>query len=83
MEKKEKLTKECEICKLDANCLCYKCNNYYCEKCFKVIHDRKKNPEHKKEMIDYFIPIDLKCPNHIQFPMYLFCIDEKGKSEFY
>ena len=33
---------------------------------------------HKKENIDPFIPIELKCPIHPQNPMNLFCVDEKG-----
>ena len=74
-----KLIKLCEICKSNATCLCFKCNSYFCEKCYKIIHQIKKDPEHKKESIDPFVPIDLKCPDHPQDRMSLFCIDEKGK----
>ena len=56
-----------------------KCKNYFCENCFKVIHQLKKYSEHKKENIDPFVPIYLKCPEHQEIPMNLFCIDEKGK----
>jgi len=39
----------------------------------------KKNQKnnHKKENIDYFVPIDTKCPDHPQNPINLFCVDEK------
>ena len=70
--------KECEMCDSSANCLCFKCNNYFCENCFKIIHDLKKNIGHKKENIDPFIPIELKCPIHLKNPLNLFCINEKG-----
>ena len=83
MEKVEKQYKECEICYSNATCLCFKCNNYFCERCYKVIHDIKNDPKHKKENIDPFIPIDLKCPNHPQDRMNLFCINEKGKYNYH
>ena len=73
------ILKKCEICNSDANCLCFKCNNYYCQNCYKIIHDLKKDPNHKKENIDPFVPIDLKCPEHPEHPMFFFIIDEKGK----
>ena len=38
------------------------------------------NKEHKKEIIDYFAPIELKCKKHPKNIMNLFCIDEKGNS---
>jgi len=79
-ELKSKNVKECEMCDSNATCLCFKCNNYFCEKCYKIIHDLKKNLSHKKEIIDPFIPIELKCPKHLQIPMNLFCINAKGKS---
>ena len=80
MEKKQKQIKECDICGADATCLCFKCINYFCERCYKLIHDLQKNSNHKKEMIDHFVPIDLKCPEHPTIPINLFCLDEKGKS---
>ena len=73
------ILKKCEICNSDANCLCFKCNNYYCQNCYKMIHDLKKDPNHKKESIDPFVPIDLKCPEHPEHPMFFFIIDKKGK----
>ena len=69
----------CEICKEDAKNLCLKCISYYCDSCYKFVHDKKANIEHKKEKIDYFVPFDTKCPDHPKNPINLFCIDEKGK----
>ena len=82
MEKVEKQFKICEICYSNATCLCFECNNYFCERCYKVIHDIKNDPKHKKENIDPFIPIELKCPIHLKNPMNLFCINEKGKKNY-
>ena len=41
--------------------------------------ENQKNITHKKEIIDPFIPMDLKCPDHPEHPVYLFCAEEKGK----
>ena len=68
----------CEICNTDATCLCFMCKNYFCERCYKLIHDIKNDPKHKKEKIDPYVPIDIKCPQHPDVPMNLFCVDEKG-----
>ena len=78
MEEKSNLIKKCEVCEEDATCLCFECLNYFCESCFKLIHDKKKT-RHKKEKIDPFIPIDFKCPEHPRIIMDLFCSEEKGK----
>ena len=78
MEKKIKLIKECEICGANATCLCYRCKEYFCDSCFKMNHDKLKS-NHKKEKIDIYIPIELKCQEHPDVPLNLFCIDEKGK----
>jgi len=76
----QKNIKLCEMCKdEEAATLCFDCHSYFCEACFKFIHDRKKNSNHRKQKIDLFIPIDTKCPDHEGSPMNLFCIDEKGK----
>ena len=77
--KKSKKKKECGICESDAAWLCFECNNYFCESCYKMIHDKIKSLNHKKENIDPFIPIDLKCPYHPKDRMSLFCIKEQGK----
>ena len=79
MDKKVSSLKKCDICESDATCLCFTCINYFCEKCFKLIHDLKKGNHHKKEPIDPFVPFDLRCPDHSTIPNELFCLDEKGK----
>jgi hypothetical protein len=71
--------KDCSICKSNATCLCFECNNYFCERCYKLIHDTKKDPQHKKENIDSFVPIDLYCPEHPKNRIDLFCLDDRGK----
>jgi len=76
----QKNIKQCETCKdEEASTLCLDCHSYFCEACFKYVHDRKKNKEHKKEKIDLFIPIDITCLDHERVPINLFCVDEKGK----
>jgi len=76
----QKNIKQCETCKdREATTLCYDCHSYFCEICFKFVHDIKKNSNHKKEKIDLFVPIDTMCPDHGRNEMNLFCIDEKGK----
>ena len=80
MEIIKKNSKQCEICKdEEATSLCLDCYNYFCEACFKFVHNRKKNSNHKKEKIDLFVPIDIMCPDNGRNSMNLFCIDEKGK----
>ena len=76
---KNKNKKVCELCNTKATCLCFKCYNYFCERCYKIIYDIKNNPEHKKEIIDQYVPINVKCPIHPQDRTNLFCIDDKGK----
>ena len=79
MEKVEKNFKKCDICKAkEAKSLCPQCFSYYCDKCFKVVHEEEINKEHKKEEIDYFVPIDKRCPEHEGDNISLFCINEKG-----
>ena len=73
--------KQCDICKVeDAKSLCPQCFSYYCDKCFKCVHEKEKNNEHKKEKVDLFVPIDTRCPEHNNIPINLFCIDEKGNN---
>ncbi len=74
--------KKCESCKIDANCLCFQCMSYFCDSCYKLTHDNEISKSHKKEKIDYYIPINLKCPVHKLHPLDLFCVDEKGKISF-
>ena len=79
MEKENNIIKKCKICGSEAKCLCFECNDYFCDKCYKFIHELKKDPLHKKENIDLFIPIDLKCPEHPKDRINLFCLDDKRK----
>ena len=80
MENKQKNYKQCDMCKVDeATSLCPQCFRYYCDGCYKQVHEKKENKEHKKEAIDYNVPIDTRCPEHDMVPTNLFCIDEKGK----
>ena len=74
----EKQFKDCDFCNTkNATCLCFKCYNYFCDNCFKIIHDLKKDKEHKKENLDIFVPIELKCQKHFPNLNNLFCLDEK------
>ena len=76
----QKNIKQCEICKNEeATILCFNCHNHFCEACFKFVHDKIKNRDHKNEKIDLFVPIDFTCPDHERIPLNLFCLDEKGK----
>ena len=77
------LSKKCDICHELAKYLCLKCNNYFCESCFKFVHDKPANRDNKKENIDPFVPIDTKCQLHPEYPLKLFCIDEKGKIYYF
>ena len=82
MEPTIKTEKQCELCGETAKNLCLNCNSYYCDSCYKFVHEKKKNLEHKKEAIDPFVPIDTKCSSHPNIPLNLFCIDEKGNIYF-
>ena len=78
MEIKSKLIKECETCGIVATCLCFICKEYFCDSCFKMIHDKKIKSNHKKEKMDTYIPIDLKCQDHPDIPLNLFYVEEKS-----
>ena len=79
MEFQQKNFKQCDMCKdAEATSLCPQCFSYYCDICFKSVHDREKNKTHNKEKIDHFVPIDTRCPEHQNIPINLFCIEEKG-----
>ena len=52
---------------------------YLCDSCFKFLHEKKENIGHKKEKIAPFISLDIKCREHPNVPMNLFCIDKKSK----
>ena len=69
--------KKCESCQIDATCLCYQCMSYLCDSCFKITHNNELKKSHKKDKIDYFAPIDIKCPLHKLYPNGLFCVNDK------
>ena len=80
MEKKNNLIKKCDICKEEeAKSLCFNCKQYFCESCYKFIHSKSANSQHKKENKDLYVPIELKCQEHPDIPLSLFCLNEKGK----
>ena len=79
MEKKPLNIKICEYCGANATCLCFECLEYYCDSCFKYIHDKKLKSQHKRENIDPYVPFDLKCPIHPNNSNNLFCSEEKSK----
>ena len=78
MEKKQLNMKLCEYCGSNSTCLCFECLEYFCDTCFKYIHEKRLKSQHKKENIDPYIPFDLKCPTHTKIANNLFCTDEKG-----
>ena len=75
----ESKLKKCEICQIDSTCLCFKCMSYFCDICFKSAHSNEERKYHKKDKIDNFAPIDIKCKSHKLYPMDLYCVNEKGK----
>ena len=80
MEINQKNFKQCDMCKdKEATSLCPQCFSYYCDVCHKAVHENTKNSQHKKEKIDYNVPIDTRCPDHSGNNINLFCLDEKGK----
>ena len=83
MEIKKYKEKTCELCGELAKSLCLKCNSYFCDSCYKFVHEKKKNNNHQKVDIDPFVPFDTKCPEHPNVPVNLFCIDDKGKLFIY
>ena len=76
----EKNNKECDFCGITATYLCFKCIHYFCDSCYIFMHYKQKNLNHKKEIIEPNIPIDLKCQYHPINPITLFCLDEKGNT---
>ena len=52
MEFKQKNYKQCDICKVDeASSLCPQCFNYYCDSCYKAVHDKGKNNVYQNSLI--------------------------------
>ena len=81
MEALNEKLKKCEICQEIATSICFKCNSYFCDSCSKFVHDKPINREHKKENIDPFVPIEIKCKIH-NVPLNLFCLEEKGNKYY-
>ena len=78
MEKIQKNFKQCDICKdKEATSLCSQCFSYFCDGCFKQVHENTKNSQHKKVKIDYNVPIDTRCPEHNAISINSLCTDEK------
>ena len=81
MEINQKNFKQCDICRgVEATSLCPQCFCYYCDECYKPVHNRINNKNHKKESIDFNVPIDTRCPDHPGNNINLFCLDEKGNN---
>ena len=72
-----------KICDLgqtnEATAICYECPSYFCNSCFNLIHNIKINSSHKKEEVDPFVSINVKCTEHPKIINNLFCIKEKSK----
>ena len=79
MDNNKKNIKLCEICEAYASSLCFQCKSYFCESCYKFIHEKKNNSQHIKENVDPYVPIDIKCPDHPLIVNNLFCVNENGK----
>ena len=79
MDKNSKFIKSCEYCGETSTCFCFECKELFCDSCFKCIHEKKLKSKHKKEIIDPYIPIELKCPDHPSNSNNIFCVEEKGK----
>ena len=52
--------------------------NFHSKKIIRSHYSKEQTQSHKKEKIDYYVPIDVRCPEHKLNPMNLFCVDEKG-----
>ena len=70
--------KICDLCGEVASSLCFKCVMYFCDSCYKIVHNMKISKQHKKEKIDYFVPMDIKCQEHPNDRINLFCVDDNG-----
>ena len=79
MENKEMIAILCEICGEIAVNLCFQCVMNLCDSCFKLVHDKNKNKNHNKELIEDCDPISLKCKEHPKDRISLFFNDDKGK----
>ena len=69
--------KKCDICKKDATSLCSTCKHYFCDSCFKKAHSAEKTKSHKKEKIDYYVPMNER-GLHNEICNMNGCVDEKS-----
>ena len=83
MEESNNLIKHCEICNSEAKSECFNCFSYFCESCYKFVHEKSFNSNHKKEEIDYLVPIDLKCPEHPKNIINYFVLKKKAINYYY
>ena len=83
MEDKRKNIKVCEICKNDANCLCFQCISYFCDSCYKFVHDKKTNEQHKKENIDSYFQLKQNVLIILKIELIYFVLMKKVKISFY
>jgi len=77
------IIKKCNLCLLEASSICFKCKKYFCDNCYKIIHEIKKNNEHEKTKINPYLSIDFFCQNHPEYPLELFCLNDGGKDIIY
>jgi len=80
----ENLTKlkKCNLCNSDSFWICFQCKKYYCDKCWKIIHEIKKEKAHEKTKINPYLSLDFFCSNHQEYPLELFCLNDKGNFNF-
>lgn len=74
--------KKCDSCISESFWICFQCKKYYCDKCYKIIHDLKSDNPHEKTKINPYLSIDFFCPNHQEYPLELFCFNDKGNFHF-
>lgn len=70
--------KKCEICEEEITNFHLENKKYYCDECYKYIHNKKTKKNHNKGKLDNLTPIGNKCPDHPDNLLNLFCIDEKS-----
>ena len=71
--------KECGYCEEVATIVCFDCKNYFCEDCFKSMHQKKKSSKHINEKISPILPIEINCLKHEKYQIVSFCLNDKGK----
>ncbi len=82
MENVIKRFKYCEICKEEANIICFDCINYYCDSCSNFIHEKEINKGHIKDKININRLLNIKCKIHPNKSLDFFCVDENSNYLF-